>query len=495
MPVPTPPWSVRISNHAQDLDADGHLPAAEVTYDNATSGLAADQVQAAIDELVAGGAGSGNVYTDETQAVQSVRYLMQDGTFRNPLLVGDGVLSVGAISTITDDTKYNAWPSICRMRGNRILLVYTKADSHHADNTGKAVGRIGVEGFGGAITWGAEFTIYDDPSDWLEVTGVAVLSTGRVIVSFYQNHVGSGNPLDGAWIVWSDDEGVSWQAPVLVNSTLSSYSYGSGRVLELPNGDLLQCVEGKNSGDTFSRMVVLRSTDQGATWGSQVTIATGTRDYYEGCLGLLDDDTVMVLLRTTDGSGDTYRSTSSDGGATWSAPALAFAGHGEPQWIQLSTGTLIAITRENDGSLQGDVWAYTSTDRGATWSSATTLDGTMYEMEYGGPVELLDGRVLVVYGYQPSSATTNSDIKQVYVSEGVTTFSGGVSLSSATPLVESGSGSAGTGTEASRDDHVHPAAGGGGMGRLLLSSDHATPIVFDDILQASDGHDLLYASE
>jgi hypothetical protein len=35
-------------------------------------------------------------------------------------------------------------------------------------------------------------------------------------------------------------------------------------------------------------------------------------------------------------------------------------------------------------------------------------------------------------------------------------------LSSATPLVDSGSGSAGSGTEASRDDHVHPASSGSG---------------------------------
>jgi hypothetical protein len=46
---------------------------------------------------------------------------------------------------------------------------------------------------------------------------------------------------------------------------------------------------------------------------------------------------------------------------------------------------------------------------------------------------------------------------------------GGVTLSDETPLVESDSGSAGTGTEASRDDHVHPAdEGGGGSGALVV---------------------------
>ena len=58
---------------------------------------------------------------------------------------GTGVLTVGAISTITDDAKYNAWPNVCRMANGSLILVYTKADSHNADNTGKIVGRISAD--------------------------------------------------------------------------------------------------------------------------------------------------------------------------------------------------------------------------------------------------------------------------------------------------------------------------------------------------------------
>ncbi len=333
-------------------------------------------------------------------------------------------MTVGSITTVTDDTKYNAWPSIVRIRENQIFLGYTKGDTHNSDNTGKAVGKIGIEGLGGVITWGSEFDIYDDPSEWVSLTGVTILSTGRIVVSMFR-HPSATNPVDGAYVITSDDMGATWGSLVTVNASFTDYSYGSGRAMELPNGDLLQCVEGKDTGDTFSSIVVLTSTDQGDTWGGEVTLASGTRNYYEACLGLLDDDTILVLLRTTDGNGDIYQSSSTDGGATWATPTLAFAGHGQPNWLQLSTGTLIAITRENDGSLQGDVWAYTSIDRGATWDGPTTLDATMYEMEYGATVELLDGRLLVAYGYQPSSATTNSDIKQVYVTEAVTTSGGG----------------------------------------------------------------------
>jgi len=51
----------------------------------------------------------------------------------------------------------------------------------------------------------------------------------------------------------------------------------------------------------------------------------------------------------------------------------------------------------------------------------------------------------------------------------------GATLSSRTPLVESGSGAPGTGSAASRDDHVHPAGGGGGGTTTPLSD--ATPLV------------------
>lgn len=57
--MPDPSWTWRLSTLAYLLDVnvddEGVLPAENVPYDNATSGLTADDVQAAIDELAAGG--------------------------------------------------------------------------------------------------------------------------------------------------------------------------------------------------------------------------------------------------------------------------------------------------------------------------------------------------------------------------------------------------------------------------------------------------------
>ena len=57
-----------------------------------------------------------------------------------------------------------------------------------------------------------------------------------------------------------------------------------------------------------------------------------------------------------------------------------------------------------------------------------------------------------------------------------------------------GTAATGSATVAARRDHVHAGAASG-LGPLLLASDHPVPLVFDDILQASDGADFLYASE
>src|SRR6185369_2975913 len=106
---------------------------------------------------------------------------------------------------------------------------------------------------------------------------------------------------------------------------------------------------------------------------------------------------------------------------------------------------------------------------------------------------------LVVYGYQPSSATTNSDIKQVYVSEGVTTFSGGSALTikdegsslatAATSIDFVGAGVTASGTGAAKTVTIP----GGGIGEILISDTPSTPLIFADLIQNEAQTDLVYA--
>jgi hypothetical protein len=68
-----------------------------------------------------------------------------------------------------------------------------------------------------------------------------------------------------------------------------------------------------------------------------------------------------------------------------------------------------------------------------------------------------------------------------------------VAFTSAIPLVESGSGVAGTAAKASREDHVHPVSASGGIGPILISDTPSTPLIFADLIQNEAQTDLVYA--
>ena len=121
-------------------------------------------------------------------------------------------------------------------------------------------------------------------------------------------------------------------------------------------------------------------------------------------------------MRTSGGAGTHYLSDEHRRRGDVGRARRVFDGYGAPSTIQANTKTLVAVTRRNSDAA---AVAFTSIDRGAAWGRASVLDATMYQMEYGCPVQLLDGRLLIVYGSQPTSSITNADIKQVYVTEGL----------------------------------------------------------------------------
>jgi hypothetical protein len=77
-----PSVTIRYGWFPVDLDADGHLPAEQVPYDNTTSGLTATDAKAAIDELAASSGGAA--------APATVDYLVgtASGTLSAEIVVG-----------------------------------------------------------------------------------------------------------------------------------------------------------------------------------------------------------------------------------------------------------------------------------------------------------------------------------------------------------------------------------------------------------------------
>ncbi len=341
------------------------------------------------------------------------------GSQFTPPSVGTGILTPGTITTITDDTKYNAWPVFARLADGQVLMVYTKGDSHNLDNTGKIVGRLAADATAAlAGTYGAEFTIADDTVGCINA-GVLVTTTGRVLVTFnlYDYGATPRTPVDAVRSTYSDDGCATWSSPATMNSAFtSSCANGTTNPVQLADGSILNPVYGLNSGDTYWSASVFKSTDNGATWGSEVLLGDGEadgRNYYEPGIVLLDDDRLLGLYRTTDGAGTHYKNYSTDSGATWGATSAAYSGFGASRVRQLSTGTVMVVTRR---SADSDLTSFTSRDSGATWTEYVLVT-PMFESEYGDVLELAAGSLLVVFGDQPTSSTSNADVKQIAVTE------------------------------------------------------------------------------
>ena len=343
------------------------------------------------------------------------------GSFTAPL-TGTGVLTPGTIRTITDDTKYNAWPQIVRLSNGSLMMAYTKGDSHNNDNTGKIVGRVATEANAILGTWGAEFDIADETLGAINVS-LGSLASGRVVAVYnlYDFTASPTTPVDAVRVRYSDDFGSTWSSAYTVNSAFTgTCSNGTAHLIQKANGTVMMAVYGKNSGATYYSASVFSSTDDGATWGSELIVSNGpgdSRQYYEPSLTLLDDGTILFLTRNDD-SLNMFQQRSTDGGATWTNPAVAFAGLSPGNAVQLPSGTLISPVRDST-TLQ--LVASTSLNDGTTWATPAVLASGFFENEYACPVPLTTAyTTMIVYSVQPTSALTNADIKTIVVTEGTT---------------------------------------------------------------------------
>jgi hypothetical protein len=122
-------------------------------------------------------------------------------------------------------------------------------------------------------------------------------------------------------------------------------------------------------------VVTSRSTNGGLTWSNPVTTATGndldknwivcdnsaSSPFFGNCYTEWDDH----------GAGNAVRmSRSSDGGATWSAPATNNSGVIGGQPVVRPNGTVVVPTANANETAIG---AFNSTNGGASWSAVTTI--------------------------------------------------------------------------------------------------------------------------
>lgn len=156
--------------------------------------------------------------------------------------------------------------------------------------------------------------------------------------------------------------------------------FSKGKMVQLPNGDILAPVSGRLKGDLKGRGIVLRSSDLGRTWYYQGSMPPDVEDpnpefpgeylgYCEVSIALLSNGQMLSMLRTQYSHEPPdykpmYVSWSDDQGKTWSKPVPT-----EPHLMNINP-TLAVLNNGVVACVYGRPGFHVafSTDNGRTWN-------------------------------------------------------------------------------------------------------------------------------
>ncbi len=214
-----------------------------------------------------------------------------------------------------------------------------------------------------------------------------------------------------------------WISPRSPNQPLPG---GSGRELEFPfpvrnltahrsmielaPGELLQSLYGQKQGDTKERAMLIRSTDKGETWHYHSTIGytdATSEGFAEPDLIQLSDGSLLAMLRTGGGS-EIWQTRSTDGGRTWTDahPVSAKFGTVDPHLLRTRNGTLLATA----GRPTGQYLLVDYTGTGNHWEEHTILAPTHPGSGYASLIEYELNKVMLFYtwsGFWKTDLPTN----------------------------------------------------------------------------------------
>lgn len=263
----------------------------------------------------------------------------------------------------------------------------------------------------GGTTWSSPTTVLDDGSWDYRGAVLTRLDDGTLVAAVERRNSDGTDSTSGATFVKSTDNGATWGSEVVVTHGLTHHARGM-QIVELDNADLLFFVYGRNTGDASSErsVVVSKSTDGGDTWATLATVADGptdTQDYSEVGAALMDDGTVVVLIRE-DALNALWLTTSDDSGATWSAPTSVLSNaSGRPTLERRADDDLFAIVRDQDaGSERAEL--IRSEDAGTSWTLVHTFTETASSdmMTYGQMLAPPSG-LLVLFAYEQGSSDSD----------------------------------------------------------------------------------------
>ena len=340
-----------------------------------------------------------------------------------PLVLLPSLPADGATFRKITDTgpwgDYEAFPDVCRVANGDLYIVFYAGYGHVSNPRadlprGGAV--FGLRSSDEGKTWSDPILVVDSPEDDRD-PHVAQLGNGDLLVSFfdsvYYTEDGKKKRRAETYVVRSTDEGATWGDPQAVTTPYKDESgigrriFVSGPVVQLKGSHVaLPIYYQPQSGHYVTS--VIHSDDFGHTWthASPVDPEASLEFSYGFCeASIARVSDGRLIILMRPGMHQAY---SSDEGRTWTkATQLPHRGDA-PTVMRTSKNVLLVAHRHPRTAVT------VSRDDGATWSQPFQIDTV--GGAYPGLAELNDGSILAIY-YEEGKA---SSIRQAVFTVGPT---------------------------------------------------------------------------
>ena len=171
----------------------------------------------------------------------------------------------------------------------------------------------------------------------------------------------------------STDNGATWSSDMrLTNDVSESYTFMPQAIAV--NGNNIHVVWYDNRDGNFE-IYYKNSTDNGATWGSDMRLTNNASWSQEPAIAVSGTNIQVVWRDGRDGAnGEIYYKNSTDNGATWSADVRLTNDASESAYPAIAlNGSYIHVVWADWRDGDQEIYYKNSTDNGATWSSDMRL--------------------------------------------------------------------------------------------------------------------------
>lgn len=310
------------------------------------------------------------------------------------------------------DANYAAFPGLCQVGNGDLVMVYRQGTDHVSSHDGDIYATRSKDL---GRTWSAPSIIVAGTHGTVDMRDPSLFydaQTAQTYLTYFKEN--SSSTPTGSFVRISTDNGATWGSEITISSTGMSWSACTAPLVRVSSSTLMAVLYGIASGDSWNSVWVSTSTNNGTTWGTPTRVANGQTagwDYNEAW-PVVNGSTVTLYHRYKTSTG-IATTTSTNSGSTWGSPTVLISSgySGRTSAVLLSSGETLVQCRS---TVDGSGWFFRISPTGSVYPPqamlGTNTPNSSTAWCYGAPIELAYGTVLCAVGLEETWTSAKSRI-------------------------------------------------------------------------------------